>query len=99
MDFYASNGTDLVLIVHWSRPLATLVDNGAARVWTWTLSLSAASLYTQLGGVSPAVVGTNVFAFGVSPGGNVALVSQPIAQPSTRNPGSLGLGRVRSAKN
>lgn len=84
VDFYASNGTDLVLIGSVPAASATLVDNGAERVWTWTLSLTGASLYTQLGGVSPAVVGTNVFAFGVSPGGNVALVSQPIAH--TINP-------------
>jgi hypothetical protein len=83
MDFYASNGTDLVLIGSASAP-ASVVDNGATRVWTYSVFLQAASLYTQLGGVSPAVVGTNIFAFGVSPAGNVALVSHPVAH--TINP-------------
>ena len=82
VDFYASNGTDLVLI--GSAAFPSLVDNGSTRTWTWTLGIAAASLYTQLGGVSPAVLGTNVFAFGVSAAGNVALVSQPIAH--TINP-------------
>jgi hypothetical protein len=82
VDFYASNGTDLVLL--GSAAFPSLVDNGSTRTWTWTLGLAAASLYTQLGGVSPAVVAQAVFAFGVSPAGNVALVSQPIVQ--TINP-------------
>lgn len=85
VDFYAPLGTDLILIGSVPAAQATLVDNGAIRVWTYSLTVQAATLYPQLGGVSPAVVGpVNIFAFGVSPAGSVALVAQPVAQ--TINP-------------
>jgi hypothetical protein len=87
VDFYAVNaaGTNLVLIGSVPAASATLNDNGATRVWTYTLPMSAATLYTTLGGVSPAVVGpVNVYAFGASPNGPVALVSPAVAQ--TINP-------------
>jgi hypothetical protein len=90
VDFYAVNaaGTNLVLIGSVPAASATLVDNGIAiggRVWTYTLPMTAATLYATLGGVSPAVVGpVNVYAFGASPNGPVALVSPAVAQ--TINP-------------
>jgi len=85
VDFYAPLGGDLILIGSVPAASASLVDDGATRVWTYSLTLQAASLYTQLGGVSPAVVGpVNIYAFGVSPTGSVALVAQPVAQ--TINP-------------
>jgi hypothetical protein len=90
VDFYAVNaaGTNLVLIGSVPAAAATLVDNGIAvggRVWTYTLPMTAATLYTLLGGVSPAIVGpVNVYAFGAAPGGLVALVSPLVAH--TINP-------------
>jgi hypothetical protein len=85
VDFYAPLGTDLVLVGSVPAASASLVDDGATRVWTYSLTLQASTLYTQLGGVSPAVVGpVNIYAFGVSPTGTVALVAQPVAE--TINP-------------
>jgi hypothetical protein len=87
VDFYAVNaaGTNLVLIGSVPAASASLGDNGATRVWTYTLPMSAATLYSLLGGVSPAIVGpVNVYAFGASPNGPVALVSPLVAQ--TINP-------------
>ena len=85
VDFFAPLGTDLILIGSVPAASATLVDNGATRVWTYSLTLQAATLYPQLGGVSPAVIGPiPIFAFGVNAAGNVALVAQGVAQ--TINP-------------
>jgi hypothetical protein len=87
VDFYAVNaaGTDLVLVGSVPAGSATLVDNGATRVWTYSLPITALSLYTTLGGTVPAVIGpVNVYAFGANAAGNVALVSTAVAQ--TINP-------------
>jgi Bacterial Ig-like domain (group 2) len=88
VDFYASNGTDLVLVGSVPAASATLVDNGATRVWTYSLGVSASSLFTQLGGVSGgapgAAVVTTFYAFGANAAGNVALVSSGTVQ--TINP-------------
>ncbi len=87
VDFYAADaaGANLILIGSVAAGSATLVDNGATRVWTYSFPVTAASLYTTLGGVQPAVVGpVNVYAFGVNAAGNVALVSAAVAQ--TINP-------------
>lgn len=90
VDFYAVNaaGTNMVLIGSVPAASATLVDNGIAvggRVWTYTLPMTAANLYTLLGGVPNAVLtARNVYAFGASPNGPVALVSAAVAQ--TINP-------------
>jgi hypothetical protein len=87
VDFYAVNaaGTDLVLVGSVPAGSATLVDNGATRVFTYSLPVTALTFYTTLGGVVPAVIGpVNVYAFGVNAAGNVALVSTPVAQ--TINP-------------
>jgi len=87
VDFYAVNaaGTDLVLVGSVPAASATLGDNGATRVWTYSLSVTALSLYTTLGGTVPAVIGpVNVYGFGVNAAGNVALVSTAVAQ--TINP-------------
>jgi hypothetical protein len=85
VDFYAPMGADLILIGSVPAASASLVDDGATRVWTYSLTLQASTLYTQLGGVSPAVVGpVNIYAFGVSPTGTVALVAQGVAE--TINP-------------
>ncbi|MGH7559455.1 MAG: beta strand repeat-containing protein, partial [Gemmatimonadales bacterium] len=87
VDYYAANatGADLVLIGSVPAGSATLVDNGATRVWTFALPMTASTLYTTLGGVQPAVVGpVNVYAFGVNAAGNVAIVSVAVAQ--TINP-------------
>ena len=80
VDFYAQNGADLVLVGSVPAASATLVDNGATRVWTYSLAnLSANALFTQLGGISGgapgAAIARNVYAFGASPSGTVALVS------------------------
>jgi hypothetical protein len=89
VDFYAQNGTDLVLVGSVAGGAATLVDNGVTRVWTYTLAgLQANALFTQLGGIpggAPgAAIARNVYAFGVSANGSVALVSSPFVQ--TINP-------------
>jgi hypothetical protein len=85
IDFYAQNGTDLVLVGSVAGGSASLVDNGVTRIWTWTLAgLQANALFTQLGGISGgapgAAIARNVYAFGVSPTGTVALVSSPFVQ-------------------
>ena len=80
VDFYGSNGTDLVLLGSVASGSATLVDDGATRVWTYSFPATAASLGATLGtGVT-----RNIYAFGVNAAGNVALVSQAVAQ--TINP-------------
>jgi hypothetical protein len=94
VDFYAVSaathpaGVNLVLIGSVPASSATLVDNGVilgGRVWTYSLPMTAAQLYATLGGVVPAVIGpVNVYAFGASPNGPVALVSAAVAQ--TINP-------------
>ena len=89
IDFYAQNGVDLVLVGSVAGGAATLIDNGVTRVWTFTLAgLQANALFTQLGGISGGAPGAaivrNVYAFGVSPSGTVALVSSPFVQ--TINP-------------
>ena len=87
IDFYAADaaGANLVLVGSVPAASATLVDNGSTRVYTYSLTVTASSLYATLGGVSPAVVGpVNVYAFGVNAAGNVALVSAAVAQ--TINP-------------
>jgi hypothetical protein len=86
VDFYAVNaaGTDLVLIGSVPAASATLVDNGATRVFTYSLPATALSLYTTLSGVVPGVINTTVYAFGANAAGNVALVSVGLAQ--TINP-------------
>ena len=83
MDFYANNGVDLVLIGSVPAASATLVDNGATRVWTYTLpTLAANPLFTLLGGVSGGAPGASitraVYAFGASPSGTVALVDAAV---------------------
>lgn len=85
VDFYAQNGTDLVLVGSVAGGSASLVDNGVTRVWTYTLAgLQANALFTQLGGISGgapgAAIARNVYAFGVSPAGTVALVSNFFVQ-------------------
>ncbi|MFP5356223.1 MAG: hypothetical protein ACLGIK_13930, partial [Gemmatimonadota bacterium] len=56
---------------------ATLVDNGATRVWTYTFSLSGSAAGSALGtGVT-----ADIRAFGVSPAGTVALVSNNVNNP------------------
>lgn len=80
VDFYGSNGTDLVLLGSVPAASATLVDNGATRVWTYTLTQSGATLGAKLG----TTVTRNIYAFGVNAAGNVALVTQALAQ--TINP-------------
>ena len=87
VDFYAVNaaGTNLVLVGSVPAGSATLVDNGATRVFTYALPVTALSFYTTLGGTVPGVIGpVNVYAFGVNAAGNVALVSTAVAQ--TINP-------------
>lgn len=84
VDFYASNGTDLVLVGSVPAASATLVDNGATRVWTYSMTVQANALFTLLGGVSGgapgAAVNTTFYAFGASASGTVALVSAGVAQ-------------------
>ena len=87
IDFYAADaaGANLVLVGSVPAASATLVDNGSTRVYTYSLTVAASSLYSTLGGVSPAVVGpVNVYAFGVNAAGNVALVSAAVVE--TINP-------------
>lgn len=88
VDFYASNGADLVLVGSVPAGSATLVDNGATRVWTYSMTVQANALFTLLGGVSGgapgAAVNTTFYAFGANAAGNVALVSAGVAQ--TINP-------------
>jgi hypothetical protein len=79
VDFYGSNGTDLVLLGSVSAASATLVDNGATRVWTYTFNLTGAAAAAALG-----TGATSIYAFGVNAAGNVALVSA--ANALTVNP-------------
>ena len=80
VDFYGSNGTDLVLLGSVAAGSATLVDDGATRVWTYSLPQTGAALGAALG----TTVTRNIYAFGVNAAGNVALVTQALAQ--TINP-------------
>jgi hypothetical protein len=78
LDFYGFNGTEYVLIGTVTAP--TLVDNGATRVFTWTLpSVSANTLFTLLGGVSggaPGVAITRaIYAIGSNSTGLVGMIS------------------------
>lgn len=86
VDFYANTGAgDFALIGSVPAGSATLVDNGATRVWTYTLpGLSANALFLQFGGIpggAPgAAVALNIRAFGVNSTGSVALVSAAVTQ-------------------
>jgi hypothetical protein len=88
VDFYAQNGVDLILIGSVPAASATLVDNGATRVWTYAMTIQATATFTQLGGVSGGAPGAgitrNIYAFGANSAGTVALVSPLVAQ--TINP-------------
>ena len=82
VDFYAVNnttgvgatGTQWVLI--GSTTVQTLVDVGATRTFSWTLPISGATLYTQLGYGSapvPATAVTNVIAIGYNASGSIGI--------------------------
>ena len=92
VDFYAVDaaGVDMRLIGSVPAGAATLVDDGATRVWTYSLGVSGAAVYAALEGVSPAVINlaavVNVQAFGVSAAGDVAMVGLGFAQ--TIDPGT-----------
>ena len=90
VDFYSTftSGGVVYLTLIGSVPAAsaTLVDNGATRVWTYTLpAISANAMFLGLGGnktaaAAPTQVKPNIYAFGVSSTGNLALVSAALAQ-------------------
>jgi hypothetical protein len=65
VDFYIANGTDLVFIGSSSSP--SLNDNGATRVWAWTLSLTPGTTY--------GAAARNVYAFGANSTGLVAMTT------------------------
>jgi hypothetical protein len=78
VDFYGFNGTQFVLIGTVTTP--ALVDNGATRVFTWTLpNVSANTLFTLLGGVSGGAPGAaivrNIVAIGSNASGLVGMIS------------------------
>lgn len=80
VDFYGQNTAgDYVLLGSVAAGSATLVDNGATRVWTYTFALSGSSAYSVLNGTG-ATQNRDIRAFGVSPAGTVALVSGALAQ-------------------
>lgn len=77
VDFYGQNAAgDYQLLGSVAASSATLVDNGATRVWTYTFSLSGSAAGSALG----TGVIRDIRAFGVSPAGTVALVSAGVAQ-------------------
>ena len=82
VDFYALDaaGVDLRLIGSVVGGAATLVDDGATRVWTYSLGVTGAVVYAALEGVSPAAIASTIYALGVNAAGNVAMVSAGVAQ-------------------
>ena len=82
VDFYAVDaaGVDMRLIGSVPAGAATLVDDGATRVWTYSLGVSGAAVYAALEGVSPAIIASTVQAFGVNAAGDVAMVGPGFAQ-------------------
>lgn len=87
VDFYAQHQVtgDFVLIGSVPAASATTVDNGATRVHTYSLAVTALDLYSRLGGVVPAVLGpVTFFGAGVNAAGNVAMINGGAGQ--TINP-------------
>lgn len=83
VNFYALNAaaTDWVLLGAVAASSATLVDNGATRVWTYTLTVNGATAFAALGGTGANFGGAaNVIAIGMNGAGTVGMVSLPIAQ-------------------
>jgi hypothetical protein len=81
IDFYCVNGAQQVLLGSSSSPV--LNDNGAIRTFAFSLSVTAAQLFSSCGGVPGGAPGAalpvTIFAFGLNSAGTVALVAQPLA--------------------
>lgn len=69
----AATPTEWRLLGSIPASAATLVDNGATRVFTYTISLSGASLYTTLG--LSATTTQNITALGFNAAGTVAMTT------------------------
>jgi len=79
VDFYAANlggalGTQQILI--GSTNVSALVDVGAVRTFSWTLPISGATLYTQLGFVATAT--TQVIAIGYNANGTIGMLNAAV---------------------
>ena len=87
VDFYAADATttDLRLIGSVAAGSATLVDDGATRVWTSSLTVTGPAFYAAIAGTAAAHT-VNVYAFGVNAAGSVALVSGAVAQTVNTGP-------------
>jgi hypothetical protein len=86
VDFYARNtaGGDFFFIGSVPAASATTVDNGATRVHTYSLAVTALDLYTRFGLTVPAVLTLQLFGAGVNAAGDVAMVNGGAGQ--TVNP-------------
>ena len=86
--FYAADATttDLRLIGMVAAGSATLVDDGATRVWTYSMTVTGPAFYAAIDGTGLTHT-VAVYAFGVNAAGDVAMVSAAIAGGQTVNTG------------
>ena len=82
VDFYIEEAANVnnVLVASVAASAATLVDNGATRVWTYSLTITGADAYASTAGVSPATLTRNVYALGFNAAGDVAMISPVVVQ-------------------
>jgi len=77
VDLYMDNGAgELVFVGTQATP--TLNDNGATRVWSWVINISASAVFTNVGGTSGgAPVARQIFAFAKNAAGTVGVMAAP----------------------
>ena len=74
MDFYMLNAAGTQYLLVGSATASTLNDNGLTRTFTFTATISGATIYTQLGGAG-ATWASQVVALGMNTSGTIGMVS------------------------